>query len=454
MSSNHVTGDEFDVAYQYTLRFYPRWFTWVQFHLTSENSENSERSGTPTPNRLTGPLGMGPEYKVVVAINDDTIYAEAFLDVSAGPVILTIPKYGNKYSILQLDVFGNVLTTALTASQPPSQGGTFAFVAAGYEGQIPSGATRVEMPYTFTSIAIRIDKYSPAGADLIAAANEFRSRLRMVPMAKYDPSDTVTGATLVVPLFFFSPSVKLMADEGIAAAPEAFLTTLTKAMASPTTQPLTEDDQALILHFNALFSAAKNVIDHDSGPMRDIIRGAQAAHAALVNRWQSNLGPTNWIHFDNIGEWGTNYLDRAALTEYIQCGNGPKSAYYADAFVDDSGLPLDGASFAYTITFTEGQIPEATRFWSMTAYTAGAIELVPNAANKYVVASYTPELVTAKDGSITIYVQADAPTTVSRANWLPVPKGSFSLLLRVYGPEGAAADGSYIPPRIHRGLPR
>ncbi|APR81011.1 putative exported protein [Minicystis rosea] len=444
------TSDAYDVAYEYTLRFYPRWFSWVQFNLSSENSE---RDGTAMSNRLTGPDGMGPEYKIVVAINDDTIYAEAFLDVSNEPVILRIPSYENSYSILQLDVYGNVLSTPLSQN-PPSQGGTYAFVKNGYQGQLPREAIRVEMPYSFTSIAIRIDKYSSSGADLISVAGDFRSHLIMVPLSKYNPDDIETGRTLVMPLFFFAASVKMMADQGIAAAPQAFLTTLAKAMASPTTQPLTADDSALIDRFNALFFEAKSTTGTDSRSMRDIIAGAQAAHAALVNRWQSNLGPTNWIHFDNIGQWGTNYLDRAALTEYIQCGNGPSSAYYADAFVDDSGLPLDGASFAYTIQFTKDQIPEAKRFWSVTAYTPGAIELVPNSADKYVVASYTPGLVTASDGSITIYVQADAPTTVGNANWLPVPKGPFSLLLRIYGPEGSAADGSYVPPKIHRGLAR
>jgi len=33
--------------------------------------------------------------------------------------------------------------------------------------------------------------------------------------------------------------------------------------------------------------------------------------------------------------------------------------------------------------------PEASRFWSLTAYAPEAIELVPNPINKYVVASYT-----------------------------------------------------------------
>jgi hypothetical protein len=62
--------------------------------------------------------------------------------------------------------------------------------------------------------------------------------------------------------------------------------------------------------------------------------------------------------------------------------------------------------------------------------------------------------VTAADGSITIYVQADQPEESLIPNWLPVPKGHFSLLFRVYGPLGSALAGTYIPPKIHRGLPR
>jgi hypothetical protein len=444
--NNHET---FDIAYEYTVRFYPRYFTWVQFNINSDNSQR-QGSGQNYENRLTGPLGMGPEYKVVVAINDDTIYAEAFLDVSNGPVILTIPEYPNSYSILQLDVYGNIFSTELS-SNPPSGGGIYGFVERGSFANLPQGVIRVEMPYSFTTIAIRIDKYSSSGEDLIEAANQFRASLSMQPLADYDPSGD-SGRTLVLPLFFFSPSVKLMADEGLAKWPEAFLATLQVAMASPATQPITEDDRSLMQKFDTSFAVARSVAGHDSGPLTAIVRGAQAAYAAIINRWQSHRGPTNWVHFDNVGHWGTSYLDRAALTEYIQVGNDRKAAYYANAFVDASGLPLDGGSFAYTIQFAKDELPEYKRFWSMTAYTPETIELVPNALDKYVVASYTPGLVTAEDGSVTIYVQAEQPKT-NTANWLPVPKGHFSLLFRVYGPQGSALAGTYVPPKIHRTLP-
>src|SRR5215813_7269984 len=164
----------FDIAYEYTVRFYPRYFTWIQFQINSDNSQR-QGAGAHIANRLTGPLGMGPEYKIVVAINDDTIYAEAFVDVSNGPVILTIPEYQNRYSILQLDVYGNIFSTALSAN-PPSGGGIYGFVESGSFEDLPEGVTRVELPYPFTTIAIRIDKYSSSGESHIAAANEFRSR--------------------------------------------------------------------------------------------------------------------------------------------------------------------------------------------------------------------------------------------------------------------------------------
>ena len=40
------------------------------------------------------------------------------------------------------------------------------------------------------------------------------------------------------------------------------------------------------------------------------------------------------------------------------------------------------------------------------------------------------------------------PKGVPTANWLPVPKGPFNVMLRVYGPEGSVKTGTYVPPAI------
>ena len=71
-----------------------------------------------------------------------------------------------------------------------------------------------------------------------------------------------------------------------------------------------------------------------------------------------------------------------------------------------------------------------------------------NPANKYLVGSYTPGLVTNPDGSITIYIAPTRPADVPMANWLPVPRGDFTLILRAYGPTGNTTNTDYTPPSI------
>jgi hypothetical protein len=124
------------------IRFYPRFMTYFQ-------------QSVGTPNQLTGPATMGPKYGIVVAINGDTIYAQFFLDLSKGPEIFTIPKSGTTYSLLTLDVFGDVFHTNI-----PSQGyGTYALVPPGYTGSLPPNTIRVDVPYPTTIWIIRADSF-------------------------------------------------------------------------------------------------------------------------------------------------------------------------------------------------------------------------------------------------------------------------------------------------------
>ena len=59
----------------------------------------------------------------------------------------------------------------------------------------------------------------------------------------------------------------------------------------------------------------------------------------------------------------------------------------------------------------------------------------------------TPGLVRGADGSLTIVVSASRPGETD-VNWLPAPKGAFSLVLRVYDPTPQVLDGSWSPPVI------
>jgi hypothetical protein len=415
----------------YVIRFYPRYMTYFQ-------------SSHGTSNKLVGPLGMSPEYGIVVAINDDTLYASAYVDVSQGPQILTIPKPGTIYSLLTLDVFGNVFSTNI-----PSQGyGTFALVPHGYTGPLPSNATRVEVPYPTTTWIFRADKYSSTGQNLIPQADAFRTSLRLASLSDYT-NNPRAGRTTLVPLAVLAYRMKAIIDEAATTAPTGFLRYLQQGVGAPSTQPLDSSDQSLIQSFNSAFASANaKAARGDYSLLNAIAQATRDAHALIIDNWLSHTDSNYWIYFGNVGKWGTAYLDRASLNEYIQYGNDASAAKYYDAFTDHNGAPLDGSVVRqYQLTFSKDQIPDAKRFWSLTAYIPPAVELVPNAANKYVAAGYTPGLKKNADGSITIYIAPHKPVGAPAANWLPVPNGPFSLLLRVYGPQGNTS-GTYSPPPI------
>ena len=89
--------------------------------------------------------------------------------------------------------------------------------------------------------------------------------------------------------------------------------------------------------------------------------------------------------------------------------------------------------------------PETSRFWSLTAYTEQAIELIPNPINKYVVASYSGAQLNS-DGSLSVFMAAERPEGVRFENWLPVANGPFNIVLRDYGPEGSVTTNNYTHP--------
>ena len=100
------------------------------------------------------------------------------------------------------------------------------------------------------------------------------------------------------------------------------------------------------------------------------------------------------------------------------------------------------------MTFDKG-VPPVKGFWSLTLYDRYHF-FSPNSTKRYSVGTKNKDLKPNADGSLTISVQADAPTDpVQRANWLPAPKGDdFSLFIRAYWPEAAVVGGSWTPPAV------
>jgi hypothetical protein len=420
-----VAQGAFATTVAYVSQFYPLWFTYNQ-------------SRFATHNRLVGPDKVTPLYHIVVAINVDTLYVSTFLELADGPVVLTIPSTEATYSMLNLNAYGDIFQTTISKGTP----GVYGFTGPGFTGTLPDGIIAVPVPYNFSTLIFRVDKFSADGQDQMVEAEKFRSSLQLQPLSDYvnDPSG---GATAIVTEKVFAIPYKTIADNLATQAPLTFLKELQTAVASSNTPALTPEAQALSDRFDSLFGAS-------GANLSEFAAGCRAAHELILDRYltHTDAGKNYWIHFTNIGQWGDHVVERSGITEFIQYGNGPSTAAYYHTFKDTNGAALDGNnSGGYVLQFAPDQIPQAERFWSLTAYTPNSIELIENPADKWHIGSYEPGLKKDSDGSISIYIGQNLPAGVPRSNWLPVAADRFNIMLRIYGPVGNEGD-TYIPPGI------
>ena len=360
--------------------------------------------------------------------NTDTFYSLAELDLSGGPVVLSIPDMGGRYFSFQLtDPYTNVVDyigSRTTGAGP----GTYAIVwSGGPQGSIPVGAQVVEVPYS--SILM-------LGRTLAGDAADQQEAIAL--MGQY--SLTPTGGTPPA-----GPQPKPGLD---------YLDAISAAMAA--NPPPARDAAELATLARIGVGPGLTVAGAGLGPLSRLaadlaVKATAALLPALANLTQlvSAVQHRGWAIPDSaIGNFGTDYVLRAGVAQVGLIANTPDEAMYSSALLDSRLLPLNGCS-SYTLHFAPGQAPPSDAFWSVTVYD-GDGNLVPNSENRYSVSSSRPdELVTRPDGSIDIIFSRTDPGDPT-ANWLPIPAGSFGVYLRNYVPQQSALDGSWTPPGIQR----
>src|SRR5262245_3890719 len=156
--------------------------------------------------------------------------------------------------------------------------------------------------------------------------------------------------------------------------------------------------------------------------------------------------PGYWTTQTNGARFGTDYFTRLAVAKSNIFVNQASETRYFYQDLDAAGERLDGAK-KYTMTFPKGQLPPVKGFWSLTLYNEPHF-FHPNDLKRYSLGTKNKTLKPNEDGSLTLYVQADPPEEGKRSNWLPAPKGEFSLYVRCYWPDAAIAEGKWTPPAV------
>jgi hypothetical protein len=377
----------------------------------------------------------------IVAPNHDTLYSVAQLDLSNGPIVVTTPPTGGRYSVIQLiDGFTNA-TAYLGDGQAARTGTRAVLVPPGYRGSVPSGLVVI---HPATKLVLLLGRTLATGSADTAAAVTLLRRYSVTPLATYDTG--TRRPPLVLSTFPKRTPVKVPTGA-------AFFTELAADLVA---DPAPAADRCALRAFAAAGVPTGGKPSHGVGPNAvGVLSAAAAQGPSVLKQLAADVEQAGGSALDGWGstppdtaEFGTHYADRTVVAKIGLEANTNAKALYLTQTRDATGRSLNGR-YAYRVHFAPGQLPPVSEFWSLTLYDS-RILFYPNALNRYAIGDRTAGLRRDRKGGLTIVVSHRAPRGANRANWLPAPAGRFELYLRLYQPKPVAAHRHWRPPVVVR----
>ena len=140
-----------------------------------------------------------------------------------------------------------------------------------------------------------------------------------------------------------------------------------------------------------------------------------------------------------FGTYGTDYTERAVVSQIGLGAFVPHQAVYAMTWSDMAGAALDGSS-AYVLHLPTP--PPTGEGWSLTVYTSHGA-LVADIRRPLRARRTSSNLTRNSDGSIDLYLQPTQPSTAAEVqNWLITPAGQgFEVMWRLFAPDPKRMSG-------------
>jgi hypothetical protein len=399
----------------------------------------------PSPSAPLNRLAMltdyiSPEQRNVACPNQDVVYGAGFVALDISPVVVQVPDFDDRFWVYQI-VDARTDSFATIGKMYASTPGFYMLVGPSWQGEAPKGIAQVFRASTNTAfVGPRV--FMDDTAEDRQAIRPIVRQIMMYPAAEYD-GKVKTKDWSALPRM---PSTHTGDSETQWVFPEKFFDELSAVFADAPPLPGEEARYAEAL---AAVEAAKS----DARLKAAMVEAAREADAQLVTPLFEfrNYGlqlPGNWSTIANGAAFGTDYLTRTAVARSNILVNAPLQAKYFYQDLDSNGGRLNGAN-RYTMTFAKEQAPPVHGFWSLTLYNEHHF-FAPNDLKRYSLGTKNKTLKPNPDGSLTFHVQADPPAPAQRDNWLPAPKGDFSLFMRAYWPKPAVLDGSWTPPPVQK----
>lgn len=384
---------------------------------------------------------VNPEERNVACPNQDVVYGLGLLALDVSPVVIQVPDFGDRFWVYQIvdlrtDSFAQLGKMHGTAP------GFYLLAGPDWSGDVPKGITKVFRATSNTGLAAPRIAMDDTPEDKLAI-QDVLTGIVMYPLAEFDGQMKSVDWHKLPKV----PGAPPGEEETRWVFPEKFVDELPAVLADAPALPGEEARYAQVL---AVLAAAKK----DPTLKQAMTEAAQDADTKLVKplfqfRNYGQQLPYHWSTISNESAFGTDYFTRTAVAKSNILVNSPNETKYFYQDLDVSGARLNSAN-RYTVTFAKNATPPVSGFWSLSIYNEHHF-FIANPINRFSVGTKNKDLKLAEDGSLTIYVQANEPEDLAqRANWLPAPKGDFSLYIRAYWPKTAVTDGSWTPPAVER----
>ncbi|TDT90283.1 hypothetical protein DFO45_4136 [Azorhizobium sp. AG788] len=431
-----------ELAVDAYLYFYPL----VTMDVTRKQLTNLPKGagiGGPANSFVNVPAFPSADMRAVVRPNFDTLYSSAWLDLTQGPIVVSVPDTDGRYYLLpMMDMWTDVFASPGSRTTG-TKAGNFLVTPPGWTGTVPEGVTRIGATTPFIWIIGRTKTDGPAD---YPAVHKIQAGFKLTPLAYWGKGPAPEPEQKIDASVDVKTPPKIQVDTMPGPAFFAYAAELLKL------HPPHATDQPIIAQLKRLGIEPGQSLDPSKLPpeTRAAMEAApeKAQHlmlwklptlARVVNNWSLNT--------DTMGVYGNYYLKRAIVAQVGLGANVPQDAVYPMALLDGQNQPLDGVN-AYLIRFEKGAVPPVDAFWSITLYDKDGFQ-VANPLNRFAVSSWMP-LKTDPDGGLTLFIQADNPGKEREANWLPTPKGPFNLTMRLYAPRSDVLTGRWAPPAVEK----
>ena len=390
---------------------------------SATNTEEAVSEKAPVNQFIHSVALADAQFRTVVTPNVDTIYSQVWYDLSEEPMVYELPETDRFCKVQVLDGWTN--TAAVL-----DKAGAYAITLSTWEGELPEGVTRIDVP---TSMAWSITRIVLSGEEDLPNVYAIQEKMKLMPLSDYISGDTyeppkgsyseendyipVDKVLSMDPVTFFNKANELMVKNSPAAADKEML----EKIAVVNIGPGMEFDISVLTG-----DVAENWKTMLTEIRLKLIKEGQ--------KFSKKLG--QWDYFgEPIGDFNTEYVYRALVALAGLGANTVEVALYPKIEQDADGNTLTGEK-SYLLHFESYPQVLEGGFWSVTAYGDDDF-LIDNPIDRYCINDRSG-LKANDDGSVDIILSEDAPE--NSTNWLPVGDGGFHLYMRIYTPDMDALE--------------